>query len=97
MGRAKHAWLEDQENLTMAAGYLVQWGVLKSCEIHGYLHDGDGDLQKAYKFGNAGINKGTISLPSDMSRSEFSDLLKRAYDEHSGAESCYGCDKNAED
>lgn len=97
MGRAKEAWIEDQEHLGMAAGYLASWKVLRACPIHGYLYDGDGDMEKAYKFANSGITKGEINLPDGVTRKEFADLLKRAYDEHSGAESCYGCDKNAED
>ena len=100
MGRAKAAMMEHEDNLALAAGYLVQKGVLEQCDFHGEIYGGGWDLEQdfwrnAMADRNRGDN-GPIPWAADMEAREFTDLLKEAYENHSGDE-CGYCAKNAAD
>jgi hypothetical protein len=49
MGRAKEAMIEHEENLSAAAAYLVDKGILEECEAHGEIFGGGFfDLEKDF-------------------------------------------------
>jgi len=101
MGRAKQAMMENDENLALAAAYLVSQGKLEQCEFHGEIYDGgfwdlEGDF---WRFAMADRNRGDrgpIPWAAELETREFTDLLKEAYEEHCG-DCCGHCAKNAAD
>ncbi len=92
MGRAKEDWLEHQENLARAGGFLVKMGTLSACEAHGDLYDGDGDLEAAYKRAAYLHKRGELGFGDDLSQREVTDLLKEAYEDNAGVDVCPRCD-----
>lgn len=100
MGRAKAAMMEHEENLARATGYLVRKGTLEECEAHGEIYGGGyWDLEDFWRNAMADRNRGgngPIPWAADMKAREFTDLLKEAYESHTGSE-CGYCAKNRED
>lgn len=94
MGRAKEAMMEHEENLSAAAVYLVQKGVLERCDMHGEIFGGGyWDLEQEFWRNsmadrNRGYN-GPIPWAEDMPAREFTDLLKEAYETYCGDECSY--------
>jgi hypothetical protein len=65
---------------------------LEECKRHGGLYfDGGSDVDGAYRLANAGITAGTIQLPPGVSRHDFTDAIKKAYEENSGVGGCPHC------
>ncbi len=101
MGRAKQAMLEHEENRAAAAAYLVRKGVLEQCEIHREIHSGGSfDLEPDF-WRNAMADRnrgdhGPVPWASAMEAREYTDLLKQAYENHSG-DVCGYCEKNRGD
>lgn len=96
MGRAKEAQMIHDENLTSATSFLVSVGTLNQCEHHGYYFDGDGDLERLWPIAMGERKKGdngSVAWAGDLKAREFTDLLKEAYEDNSGVESCMACDK----
>ncbi len=94
MGLAKRA-MEEYEDLTnIAINILCEVGAIKVCENHGYFFDGNENLESAYKLANHKISYQGLTLPKNISRHDFSDIIKEAYESNSGREKCYGCEKN---
>ncbi|WP_152968367.1 hypothetical protein [Gemmobacter sp. LW-1] len=100
MGRAKAAMMEHEENLTLAARYLVQKGVLEECEIHGEIYGDGWDLENDFwKFAMADRNRGDngpIPWAAALPARTFTDLLKEANETYIG-DGCGYCAKNAAD
>lgn len=94
MGRAKHAVMEHQDNLTVATDFLISVGTLQSCEYHELIFEGDGDLNRLWPIAMAERNKGIngrVPWAAALEAREFTDLLKEAYEQ--AAMSCGLCDK----
>jgi hypothetical protein len=98
MGLTKRL-LEEREDLrTTAVGILCDVGALKECEFHdGIYFEGDGDLEGAYRLANSRISKGELELPDDMTRRNFTDEIKKAYEELSLTEACWACERATRD
>jgi hypothetical protein len=88
--------MEEKEAVRQdALDLLLETGVLEECKDHeGTYYDGSGDLEAAYKAANAKVTKGELSLPGNMGRRDFTDVVKAVYEDNSGLESCPTCDKN---
>lgn len=98
MGIAKHALMEAQEDQDWAVAYLVRHGVLKECDKHdGYIFDGLGDLDQAFRKTNADITNGKLPLRRGQTRGDITDLLQKVYESNSGVDYCTYCDKQARD
>ncbi len=96
MGRVKAAMMEREENLALAASYLVQKDMLEQCEFHGGIFGGGWTLEpefwrNAMADRNRGDN-GPVPWAAEMEAREYTDLLKQAYEDHCG-DSCGYCDK----
>ncbi|WP_027991909.1 hypothetical protein [Sinorhizobium meliloti] len=101
MGRMKEMMLEREGNLALAADYLVQKGVLEKCEHHGEIFGGGyWDLEPEFwRNGMADRNRGAsgpVPWAAEMEAREYTDLLKEAYEDHSG-DGCGYCAKNMAD
>lgn len=96
MGRAKEYMMMRDDMAGVARGVLRKAGALRACEVHGDLYEGNGDVEGAYKLGNAMITRGEIDLDG-FTRAEFSDMIKEEFEQNSYAESCGYCDKNMRD
>ena len=97
MGGAKNAMLEHEGNVALATAYLVQRGNLERCEAHDEVFGGGyWDLESDFwKFSMADRNRGEngpVPWAAEMEAKEFTDLLKEAYDTHSG-DGCGRCAK----
>lgn len=97
MGRAKEAMMEHEENVALAASYLVHNGTLEHCEYHGEIYGGgfwelEGDFYRNVMADRNRGENGPIPWAADMEAREFTDLLKEAYDSHCG-DSCGYCAK----
>ena len=91
--------IEHQENLDAAANFLVSIGTLQECEYHQTIYEGDGDLDRVLEIARAEQKKrdnGRVPWAAGMETSDFTDLLKQAYENHC-ADSCYSCDKWAKE
>ncbi|MBZ9991411.1 hypothetical protein LB572_30405 [Mesorhizobium sp. BH1-1-5] len=101
MGGVKAAMMEHEENLAMAASYLVNIGRLESCEAHGTIYGGaawdleDDFYKQVMNDRNRGAN-GPVPWAAEMKAREYTDLLKEAYESHPG-EACFACEKNLAD
>lgn len=90
MGGAKDEMIRQQELYQAALGVLVKAGTLEECEYHeGTYFEGSGDLTAAYKLANYDISQQGGAEPSD--RREFTDTIKKAYEENSFATRCERC------
>lgn len=95
MGRAKAAMMEHEDNLNLAAGFLVKIGILQVCKAHGTIFEKDWDIERAYPIAMAEKKKGDKGLlgwAGDLENRELTDLIKEAYEAHC-SESCFACDK----
>ena len=92
MGITKRC-VEDEEALRQQAlSLLVEVGALEECEIHsGTYFDGNGDLEAAYRLANARITSREVELDDDMSRRDFTDIIKKAYEENYVLDECPAC------
>ncbi|MBA9071809.1 hypothetical protein FHR71_005595 [Methylobacterium sp. RAS18] len=98
MGQAKRMLEEQEDNERGALSFLVGAGCIEECEHHdGIYFDGGEPVETAYKLANAQISSGALVLPEGTSRRDYTDLLKSVYEDNSGIESCYACDKHRED
>ncbi len=96
MGAMKELMVRHQEQLEDARGFLVHTGTLEQCEFHGYTFDGDGDLERVWPIAMSERKKGDhgrVPWAADLEAREFTDLLKRAYQDNCG-DGCYACNKN---
>ena|SRR5438876_402141 len=85
---------DGEELYEMALRVNCDAGSLKECEYHEAIYfDGGSDVQDAYKIANARITAGEIDLPDGVSRRDFTDVIKQAYEENSGLDGCSLCDK----
>jgi hypothetical protein len=88
--------MEAQEDLRQhALDILVETELLEQCDYHPgtYFDGGGGDLQDAYKLANSKVSRGEIELPGNMSRRDFTDVIKETYQDNSGVDSCQSCEK----
>lgn len=92
MGGSKRFMEQRQEGLAWARTFLVKIGTLRSCDIHGDVFNGDGDLKRAYAILNARVTSGETTLDEGRTRPEAAALLKDAYHESNGPDSCQSCD-----
>ena len=97
MGRMKDAAIQREENLAIAASYLVKKGVLQHCEYHSETYGGgffelDSEFYKnAMADRNRGVN-GPAPWAADMDAREYTDVLKEAYETYAG-DGCGRCAK----
>jgi len=100
MGGMKDLMIEHQENLAAAASYLVTKGHLDHCEYHGEIFGGgwtlDDDFWRSVMADRKRGNNGPIPWAASMEAREFTDLIKRAYEDHAG-DGCGYCAKNLRD
>jgi hypothetical protein len=62
---------------------------VKECENHpGTYFEGSDDVEMAYRVANARITKGDIKLARGETRRDYTDRLKRVYEENSALEEC---------
>lgn len=92
MGGAKRLMEEHEALVQHGASICLKVGALKSCPVHGDCFDGNGDLEAAYRYANAMITQGNITLSEGVSRRNFSDAIKEAYEGHAGIDYCPSCD-----
>jgi hypothetical protein len=97
MGSAKNAMIEHDENLATAAAYLVKLGNLEECEAHGVIYGGgfwdlEDDFWKKVMIDRNRGDLGPIPWALEMQAREFTDLLKEAYNTHTG-DGCAQCEK----
>lgn len=97
MGGSKRMMEQREDDLSWARSFLIEIGTLESCEFHGDTFDGDGDMERAYQILNARVTSGAIPLASGQTRRDLTDLLKDAYEDSSGPDSCPSCDHNMRD
>jgi hypothetical protein len=88
--------MEEQEAIRQQAlEVCIEAGAIDECEYHeGIYFSGDEEVQEAYKVANAKITKGQIGLPKRMSRRDFTDLIKGAYDENAASYCCNICEEH---
>lgn len=96
MGRAKAQMMEHEDNLARATEYLVQKGLLERCEAHDEVWGEGWDIEpefwrNAMADRNRGIN-GPVPWAVDMQAREYTDILKEAYESHTG-DGCGRCAK----
>jgi hypothetical protein len=101
MGRAKEAMMEHEENLSAAAAYLVDKGILEECEAHGEIFGGgffdlENDFWRNSMADRNRGDRGPIPWAADMEAREFTDLLKEAYESNCG-DGCGRCAKIMEE
>jgi hypothetical protein len=90
MGFMKHEMERISALKGTALSVLVKAGTLKECELHeGYFWEGSGNLVAAYKLANYMITKGEIDVDD---RREFSDIIKKTYEEWWALDDCAYCD-----
>ena len=98
MGRAKEMMIEQEQNVALAATYLVKVGLLEKCEFHEEIYGGGSwDLESDF-WRNAMADRnrgerGSVPWAADMEAREFTDTIKAAYDEYCGDE-CGWCAKH---
>jgi hypothetical protein len=97
MGIAKEEMLKREGLRAAAVHFLVHVGTLQQCEYHeDVVFEGDGDLNRLWPIAMGERNKGKqgrVPWAEDMKPREFTDLLKEAYEENCGPDSCWSCDK----
>jgi hypothetical protein len=97
MGQVKEMMIEHEQNVALAAAYLVKVGLLEQCEFHEEIYGGGSwDLESDF-WRNAMADRnrgerGPVPWAADMEAREFTDTLKAAYDEYCGDE-CGWCAK----
>lgn len=98
MSLVKRMMERDEELGRLAISLLLETRALEECEIHaGTYYEGDGDVQEAYRLANARISRREIELPDGVSRRKFTDIIKSAHQDNSGADCCYSCENNMRD
>ncbi|TIM22897.1 MAG: hypothetical protein E5Y74_08000 [Mesorhizobium sp.] len=98
MGITKRYLDEIESQYNFSRSFLVKHGTLRECEYHpGIYYDGNGDLESAYKILNAKVTSGEIELEGGKTRRDMTDSLKSVYEDNSGPESCYSCDKHRDE
>jgi hypothetical protein len=93
MGRAKNERVRRDGLSDAAASYLVHVGTLSECESHGYLEDGDGDLDRLWPtaLNDYEMNDdGPVPWAADLELWEFRELLKETYEGNCG--NCSVCE-----
>lgn len=101
MGGYKEEMLRREEDLSMAADYLVSIGRLEHCDAHGTIYGGGvWDLEQDFyrevmNDRNKGVN-GPVPWAAEMESKQYTDLLLAAYKGNVG-DSCHACDKNFRD
>lgn len=87
--------MEDQEALRQEAlDVCIAAGTIEECENHeGIYYSGDEEVQEAYKLANTQISRGDIKLSGDMKRRDFTDLVKKVYEESSASHCCNRCEE----
>lgn len=100
MGGSKNGMMERYDRLMLATEYLVRKGVLKQCEVHHDLYEGNVDLDKDFwRYAMAdkkrGVN-GPVPWAEELEAREYTDLLTEARDSSFGDE-CGYCAKNNRD
>lgn len=99
MGSAKNAMMEEHENQQAAIRYLVEEEVLSECPAHGYVGEGNMDMDnhfyaRAVADFKRGV-EGRVPWAAKMEQRQFTDYLKSAYDDNNG--DCIGCANNERD
>lgn len=97
MGGSKSYMERLEQERARARSFLVKIGTLQVCEWHGDVYDGDGDMQRAYRMFNAQVKAGKIAIEEGVTRRDMTDLLKRAYEDHSLPDACPSCERDMED
>ena len=93
--------LGREEQVAVAASYLVKIGWLQECEDHGVTYGGgewdlESDFFKRVMSDRKKGQAGPAPWASQMESREFTDLLKEAYDSHPG-DCCESCAANMRD
>jgi len=92
MGVTKRMLEQREELEQLALTILCEAGALEECDYHsGTYFDGGDDVEEAYKLANARISANEIDLPDDVSRRDFTDIIKGVYEFNSGPDSCPRC------
>lgn len=79
--------MDHEHELSLAVSYLIRKGLLTRCEYHGEVFDaGKLDLDEdfwpiAMADRNRGEN-GPVPWAAEFGARDYTDLLKRAYEEH---------------
>lgn len=98
MGAVKQMMAERDQLERCATALLVEVGALRECPGHeGLFFNGGREVEDAYKLANSRITRGLVDLPSWASRREFTDVLKKTYEEYSIGDECAWCAKTFED
>jgi hypothetical protein len=75
MGAVKRM-MEELETKRAAAGKIaLDAGVLKNCEFHDYLFEGDSDIEAAYRLGNHRFSAGSLEDVFE-NRRDMTDIIK---------------------
>lgn len=75
MSGAKRLMAAIEKKRGKAIGLALKARVLKRCEYHEEIFEGDGEIVEAYKLGNARFEKDALGEIFD-SRTEMTDYIK---------------------
>jgi hypothetical protein len=96
MGLAKKKMMEQDDDWRAAISLLLEVGALEECENHeGTYFDGDGEkLQDPYKLANSRVSSRTSTFSKSLSADHrtMTNLIKSAYEDNSGNDSCSECE-----
>jgi hypothetical protein len=93
MGVTKRLMEHYENQRDVAIRIAIQAGVLKRCEIHSdCVFGGGSDSQGAYKLGNSKFTAGELEGIFDE-RTEMTDCIKKAIEEHHAIDECPRCAK----
>lgn len=94
MGGAKRYMEEMEARYQQGLAICVEVGAIETCEFHGDHYEGHGDVEEAYRYANAEVTAGRITLPDGMTRRDLTDAIKNAFEDNSGIDYCPSCDHN---
>lgn len=94
MGGAKREMEDQQDRYNEGVALCLEAGVLEQCEFHeGAYYQGNAELEDAYKLANAKVSRREYGEPTAEKRKSLTDGIKEAYDDNSGSDRCYQCEK----
>lgn len=98
MGGTKRYMEEMEARRQQGLAICIEAGVIEECEYHpGCYYDGGEDVEEAYRYANAEVSAGRISLSDGQTRRDLTDAIKDAYEDNSGIDYCPSCDHNMRD
>jgi len=91
MGGVKRMMEHHDKLRGIATGIALEAGVLKQCQHHECLFEGDKDIDHAYKLANYKITNGTLAGVRTDERRALSDCIKEVVEDNCDNDECPEC------